>query len=63
VRRSPLLLVAGIVVGLLVLAWLTGVELRIFSLIFVLIDLAVFLAFLALATWVVTIVWKSVMRR
>jgi hypothetical protein len=55
--------VAGIVVGLLVLAWLTGVELRIFSLIFVLIDLAVFLAFLALATWVVTIVWKSVMRR
>jgi hypothetical protein len=63
VRRSPLLLAAGIVVGLLVLASLTGVELRIFSLIFVLLNLAVFLAFLALATWVVAIVWKSVMRR
>ena len=41
-----------------------GVGLEIgFSLLGLLLELVVFLAFLAVATWVVANVWKSVMRR
>ncbi len=43
---------------------LAGVGLNIgFSLLGLLLELVVFLAFLAVATWVVANVWKSVMRR
>lgn len=67
-RRLPLIVGAAAVVVLVILAfeWLmgfVGVFFAPFALLGLLLELLVFLGFVALVTWVVANVWKSVMRR
>jgi hypothetical protein len=66
VTRLSLIVGAAVllVLALFGVGVLAGVGLNIgFSLLGLLLELVVFLAFLAVATWVVANVWKSVMRR
>jgi hypothetical protein len=66
VTRLSLIVGAAVllVLALFGVGALAGVGLNIgFSLLGLLLELVVFLAFLAVATWVVANVWKSVMRR
>jgi hypothetical protein len=64
--RLGLIVGAAVLLALALLAvgTLAGVGLHLgFSLLGLLLELVVFLAFVALVTWVVANVWKSVMRR
>jgi hypothetical protein len=64
VRGSRLIAAAVIgVAALLILAWLAGFGLHVYALVAIFVELALVLGFLALATWVVATVWKTVMRR